>query len=193
MILDQKKYRFNLKTITLSRVITTLLAMVSISAHSQSNIKHDMSARALSVSAPWEITSLDPAKNGYIFTRLEIAETLVNVTNAGELTGGLATSWVTTDSINWRLKLRPKAKFHDGSAVTAEATVKSLERALTQPGVLRNASVKKISAVSGEVMIELNKPLTALPAFLAHNSTQILAAASYAADGTVSAVIGSGP
>jgi peptide/nickel transport system substrate-binding protein len=150
--------------------------------------------RVLKISAPWEITALDPSKAGYIFTRLEIAETLVTVDNAGALKPLLAASWeVSKDQLTWRFKLRPSAKFHDGSAVTADAAVKSLDRALAQPGVLRNAGVKKISAGAGEVIIELNRPFTALPAFLAHNSTQILGAASYAADGSVKAVIGSGP
>ncbi len=150
--------------------------------------------RVLKVSAPWEITALDPSKAGYIFTRLEIAETLVTVDNAGALKPLLAVGWeASKDQLTWRFKLRPAAKFHDGLPVTADAAVKSLERAVTQPGVLRNAGVKRISASGNEVVIELNKPFTALPAFLAHNSTQILAPASYAADGSVKAVIGSGP
>jgi peptide/nickel transport system substrate-binding protein len=150
--------------------------------------------RALSISAPWEITSLDPSKAGYIFTRLEVAETLVEVSNAGALVGGLASRWeVSKDQLTWRFKLRPAAKFHDGTAVTAQDAVRSLHRALANPGVLRNAGVKKISAEAGIVAIELGKPFTSLPAFLAHSSTQILAASSFAADGSIRAVIGSGP
>jgi peptide/nickel transport system substrate-binding protein len=150
--------------------------------------------RALSVVAPWEISNLDPSKAGYVFTRLEIAETLMSVNNAGALTGGLASQWETSpDQLKWRFKLRPDAKFHDGTAVTAEAAVKSLERALSQPGVLRSANIKKISAAAGDVVIELDKPFAPLPAYLAHSSTLILAPASYGTDGSVKAVIGSGP
>ena len=171
-------------------LVAGLLAYAVLPSFAQSNAAD----RVLKISAPWEITALDPSKAGYIFTRLEIAETLVTVDNAGALKPSLATSWeVSKDQLSWRFKLRPSAKFHDGTAVTAEAAVKSLERALAQPSVLRNAGVKKISAGAGEVVIELNKPFTALPAFLAHNSTQILGSASYAADGSVKAVIGSGP
>jgi peptide/nickel transport system substrate-binding protein len=150
--------------------------------------------RILSVVAPWEISNVDPSKAGYVFTRLEIAETLMSVNNAGALTGGLAAQWeASPDQLKWRFKLRPDAKFHDGSAVTAEAAVKSLERALTQPGVLRSANIKKISAAPGSVVIELDKPFAPLLAFLAHSSTQILAPASYGPDGSVKTVIGSGP
>jgi peptide/nickel transport system substrate-binding protein len=152
------------------------------------------SNRVLNISAPWEITSLDPSKAGYIFTRMEVAETLTEVSNAGALVGGLAASWETSkDQLNWRFKLRPAAKFHDGTAVTAEVAVRSLERALANPGVLRNAGVKKISGTGDTVTIELNKAFTSLPAFLAHSSTQILAASSFAPDGSIKAVIGSGP
>jgi peptide/nickel transport system substrate-binding protein len=150
--------------------------------------------RTLSVVAPWEISNLDPSKAGYVFTRLEIAETLVSVSNAGALTGGLASQWETSpDQLKWRFKLRPDAKFHDGTAVTAEAAVKSLDRALTQPGVLRSANIKKISTAAGAVVIELDKPFAPLLAYLAHSSAQILAPASYAVDGSVKTVIGSGP
>lgn len=150
--------------------------------------------RTLSVVAPWEISNLDPSKAGYVFTRLEITETLMSVNNAGALAGGLASHWETSpDQLKWRFKLRPGAKFHDGTPVTAEAAVKSLERALTQPGVLRRANIKKISAAAGDVVIELDKPFAPLLAFLAHSSAQILAPASYGTDGSVKAVIGSGP
>ena len=180
------------------KVLSNLLAVSLCAVASLSAAQTNAADRVLKISAPWEITALDPSKAGYIFTRLEIAETLVTVDNAGALKPLLAASWeVSKDQLTWRFKLRPAAKFHDGTAVTAEAAVKSLERALAQPGVLRNAGVKKISAGTGagggDVVVELNKAFTALPAFLAHNSTQILAPASYAADGSVKAVIGSGP
>ena len=150
--------------------------------------------RILSVAAPWEISNLDPSKTGYVFTRLEIAETLVSVNNAGALAAGLATHWeASPDQLKWTFKLRPGAKFHDGTAVTAEAAVKSLEWALARPGVLRDANIKAISAAAGSVVIELNKPFGPLPAFLVHNSALILAPASYGADGAVQTLIGSGP
>ena len=172
----------------LSLALSIALCAASIQAQPKAQ------QRALNIAAPWEITALDPSKAGYIFTRLEIAETLVGVDNAGALTPQLATAWsVSKDQLSWRFALRPTAKFHDGSAVTAESAAKSLERALGLPGVLRNAGIKKISAAGGDVVVELSKPFTALPAFLAHNSSQILSPSAYAPDGSVKAVIGSGP
>ncbi len=151
-------------------------------------------ARVLKVAAPWEIGSLDPSKTGYIFTRLEVAETLVDVDASGQLSAGLATQWnVSPDQRTWRFKLRTGAQFHDKTPVTAEAVVQSLERALANTGVLKSAQVQRMSAAKDEVQIELKQPFTALPAYLAHSSTQILAPAAFAADGTVQAVLGSGP
>lgn len=153
-----------------------------------------VNARVLKVAAPWEIGSLDPSKTGYIFTRLEITETLVDVDATGQLSPGLAARWsVSPDQKTWRFAVRPGALFHDGSAVTPEAVVRSLERALAQPGILKNTPIQRIAAVNGEVQIALKQAFTALPAYLAHNSTQILAPAAFAADGTVQAVLGSGP
>lgn len=150
--------------------------------------------RLLKVTSPWEVGSLDPSKTGYIFTRLEITETLVEVDTNGQLSPGLASQWsVSPDQRTWRFKLRQDAQFHDKTPVTAEAVVRSLERAMTQPGILRNAPIQRIGARSGEVQIELKQPFTALAAYLAHNSTQVLAPAAFASDGSVQAIVGSGP
>jgi peptide/nickel transport system substrate-binding protein len=176
------------------RSFIVLTSGIALAASSSPSWAQSASSRVLQVAAPWEISSLDPSKAGYVFTRMEVAETLVDVDLQGALRAGLARSWtVSADQLTWRFVLRPQAKFHDGSAVSAAAVVQSLERALAQPGVLRNAGVKKISVEGAEVQIALNKAFTALPAILAHSSTLILAPASYGADGSVKSILGSGP
>jgi peptide/nickel transport system substrate-binding protein len=150
--------------------------------------------KTLQIAAPWEIGSLDPAKAGYIFTRMQVSETLVGVDAQGGLAPGLASGWeVSANQLVWRFRLRPGAKFHDGAALTPADAVRALERARANPGVLGNAPVQKISADKDAVVFELSRPFSPLAAFLAHASTQILAPASYAADGTVKAVVGTGP
>lgn len=52
--------------------------------------------RTLTIAAPWEVTALDPAANGYVLQRLGIAETLVDAIEAAELVPGLATGWTTS-------------------------------------------------------------------------------------------------
>lgn len=150
--------------------------------------------RALKVVSPWEVSNLDPSKSGYVFTRLEIAETLVEVDDQGLLIPGLASRWApSSDGLEWRFTIRPTARFHDNTPVTAEAVAACLRRTLAQPGVLRNTGAQQITAQGGEVVIRLAKPFSPLPAFLAHNSTLILAPAAFAADGVVKQLIGSGP
>lgn len=61
----------------------------------------------LRVAAPFEIVSPDPAISGSIFTRMGIAETLVEVDADGRLTPGLASaSQADPDGLTWRFDLR---------------------------------------------------------------------------------------
>ncbi len=58
----------------------------------------------LSISGPWEISSLDPSKQGYILTRMQVIETLLNVDDKGVINSGLATQWESSeDGLTWRL------------------------------------------------------------------------------------------
>ncbi len=150
--------------------------------------------KTLQIAAPWEIGSLDPAKAGYIFTRMQVSETLVGVDAQGVLVPALASAWeVSANQLVWRFKLRAGTRFHDGTVLSAADAVRALERARANPGVLGNAPVQKVSADKDSVVFELTRPFGPLAAFLAHTSTQILAPASYGADGTVKAVLGTGP
>ncbi len=151
-------------------------------------------AQPLKIVGPWEVHSIDPASNGVLFTRLQVAESLVDADTNSVLRPGLAESWkVSADQLSWRFVLRKGAQFHDGSLVSAEAVVQALEIALKKPGVMKTAPIKRLVAQKGDVVVELNKPFAPLPAVLAHASAQILAPSSYAADGSVKQVIATGP
>jgi peptide/nickel transport system substrate-binding protein len=152
-------------------------------------------ARALSIVAPWEITGLDPARSGYVFARLQIAETLVTADDGGRPVASLAESWtVSDDRLLWRFRLRPNAVFHDGTPVTAEAAVASLRRAhANAAGVLAGLPITAIEPEPGAVAIRTERPFLSLPAFLAHSSAIVLAPAAYDAAGAVNAIIGTGP
>lgn len=168
-------------------LVTLLLALAALPAAIAEE-------RTLRVVSPWEITSLEPSRAGYVFTRMEVAETLTGADDGGLATPALAASWtVSDDGLVWRFRLREGARFHDGTAVTAEAVVAALERARAAPGVLGNAPIASFAALPGTVEIRLTRPFVALAAFLAHFSTQVLAPAAYDAEGRVRAVIGSGP
>lgn len=149
----------------------------------------------LNIVGPWEISGLAPANSGYMFTRLQVTETLMGARDDGAPQGALAQSWQTSpDGLTWRFELRPDARFHDGTAVTANAVVRCLEAARIPPALLSQAPIEALSA-SGDrtVVIRLQRPHAALPSLLAHSSTMVLAPASYGADGKVRAIVGSGP
>ena len=149
---------------------------------------------SVKLSAPWEINSYDPAVSGFAFHRLQVMETLVDANTKGVLIPGLATEWTAADDgMSWRFTVREGVKFHNGTALTAELAAKSLNRALEKPGMLKKAPIKSIKAKDGDVVIQLEKPFSALPALLTHNTTVISAPASLDAEGNVVGAIGTGP
>lgn len=148
----------------------------------------------LDVVAQFEIQAPEPSTSGYIFTRMGVAETLVNADPDGRLTPGLATGWqASDDGLQWRFELRDGVRFHDGTPMTAEAVVNALDIARGKPGSLADLPITGIAAGDGAVIVTLSEPLAALPAFLAEFRSQILAPASYGPDGAGVAIIGTGP
>lgn len=45
------------------------------------------------MAGPWEITGIEPAQTGYVFSRLQVVETLVTTDKQGTLVLGLAEKW----------------------------------------------------------------------------------------------------
>ncbi len=149
----------------------------------------------LRVVGQFEFHSLDPSTAGGFFTRLQVAETLVDADVQGALQPGLAESWsASADALSWTFTLRPNALFHDGTAVTAEVAAAALTTARGKAGTpLATVPLKAISAEGNAVRVDLAEPFAPLPAVLAHTSTQILAPSSYGPDQVVTKVVGSGP
>ncbi|MDF1748693.1 MAG: ABC transporter substrate-binding protein [Alphaproteobacteria bacterium] len=146
------------------------------------------------VAAPWHVNGMDPASDGYTFQRMEVAETLVDAGPDGALRPGLATEWqVGDDGLVWRFRLRDGVQFHDGTVLNAEVAVASLNRAVTQPGILQNLPISEIAADGDTVVIQLSQKFAALPATLANYTALILAPASFDQDGKVISMIGTGP
>ncbi|HEY6897294.1 MAG TPA: ABC transporter substrate-binding protein [Rhodocyclaceae bacterium] len=88
-------------------------------------------ATDLSIGLAADVSSLDPH---YLNTAPNIAvashvfDTLVQVDADGKLIPGLALSWKAVNATTWEFKLRPGVKFSDGSALTLEDVLFSLER-----------------------------------------------------------------
>jgi peptide/nickel transport system substrate-binding protein len=150
--------------------------------------------RVLTVAAPFELISVDPAKKGYIFSRMGVAETLVTVDGKARPIPLLATEWSqSADHLTWRFKIREGVVFHDGTPMTVDTVAAALNWALAKPGILGKAPVTAIAAEGDSVVFTLSEPFSLLPAALANYTTIILAPASYQDDGAVDTVIGTGP
>ncbi|MDY7578869.1 ABC transporter substrate-binding protein [Herbaspirillum sp. RTI4] len=97
------------------------LPLMSFSAH----------AAELKIGLFADISSLDPHFNNIapnISLSSHFFDALVNVDANGQLIPGLATSWRAIDPFTWEFKLRPGVKFSDGTALTAEDVVFSIDR-----------------------------------------------------------------
>ena len=151
--------------------------------------------RPLKVVGQFELHSLDPSTSGGFFTRLQVAETLVDADAQGALQPGLAIGWdVSSEGLTWHFRLRPGALFHDSTPVTADSVAAALATARAKAGTpLATVPVKAITADGGAVRVDLAKPFAPLAAVLAHTSTQILAPSAYGPDSAVTEVVGSGP
>ena len=89
-------------------------------------------ARTLRWASQGDALTLDPhaqnegltnSMNGQVYERLVKRDRQLNIVP------GLATSWQQTGPLSWRFKLRQGVKFHDGSALTVEDVVFSVQRA----------------------------------------------------------------
>lgn len=148
----------------------------------------------LQIVAPWEISSKDPSKAGYVFTRLEVGETLVNFDPDGQPLPALAESWSSSEDRRvWRFNLRSGVHFHNNTLMTPQAVLNSLKIALKKPGVLSEMAVESIEADGNAIVFRLSRPFSPILAFLAHYSTIILAPESYNGEADVADVIGTGP
>ncbi|WP_430472684.1 ABC transporter substrate-binding protein [Thalassospira lucentensis] len=147
----------------------------------------------LDIASPLEISGLEPAKSGYIFSRMQAAETLFTVNKDGQLVPMLARdSHVSEDGLVWDIAIRDGVLFHDGTSMTAKIVADDLNRAFARPGVLNRAPITAIEAQGDEVVITLSEPFSMLPAFLAHYSTIILAPSAFDATGEITAIVGTG-
>lgn len=151
-------------------------------------------ATSLAISGPFEFNSQDLSKDGFVFSRLQVVESLVGINQQAEPFPLLAQSWTQSeDGLSWTFVLRPHVTFHDGTPLTADAAAQSLKLALTKPGVIRQVPIESVTSTSGQIVIHLQSPYRALPAVLAHYSTAIMAPGSLDASGKVVHLIGTGP
>jgi peptide/nickel transport system substrate-binding protein len=93
-------------------------------------------AADLTIGLAADVTSMDPhflnlAPNVNI--GWHVFDALTHVDEDSRLIPGLAVSWRAIDPTTWEFKLRRGVRFHDGSELTAEDVVFSIERTLQVP------------------------------------------------------------
>lgn len=97
----------------------------------------------------------------------------------------VASEEVSEDGLTWTLGLREGAKFHDGSAVTADAVRYMIER-MREKGGSQQALFKAISEIEvvddNTVVLKTGKPFPALRNSLAHPNAGLLSPDADAAD-----------
>ena len=92
------------------------------------------SAADLRIGLAADVTSMDPHFVNIQPNNLvawHVFDALTRVDENARLVPGLAESWKAIDATTWEFKLRRGVKFHDGSELTAEDVVYSLERPAT--------------------------------------------------------------
>lgn len=149
--------------------------------------------RALTVVSPWEISDLEPLETGYVFRRLGVGETLVEVEPDGRLAPGLAESWSTDpDRLTWRFKIRAGMRFHDGASVTPDAVINSLQKVRAGAESLQALPIEAMRAEGDQVVIRTARPFAPLASYMTDYAGIILSPNAYGADGKVKALIGTG-
>jgi peptide/nickel transport system substrate-binding protein len=113
-----------------------------------------------------DIVSFDPAFVYDFNTNIpvtNVVESLVRVTPDGQLEPNLAESWEETDPQTYVYRIRPGVKFHDGSDLTAEDVVFSLNRHRdTELGSYMATFHERVAEVEAtgplEVVVRLSEP-----------------------------------
>jgi peptide/nickel transport system substrate-binding protein len=131
-------------------------------------------AQTLRWASQGDAQTMDPHSQNELLTNAingQAYETLVNRDKKLLIEPVLATEWQQLSPLQWRFKLRPNVKFHDGTPFTADDVVFSVQRAKDGTSDIRvyaNAlgEVKKIDALTVQFDLKEVNPI-----FLQHLTT----------------------
>jgi len=105
-------------------------------------------AQTLRWASQGDLQTMDPdSRNESLTNSLngQVYETLTGRDKQLGIVPMLATEWQQTGPLQWRVKLRPNVKFHDGTAMTADDVVFSFKRASEQ-----SSDIKVYATAMGE-------------------------------------------
>jgi peptide/nickel transport system substrate-binding protein len=130
-----------------------LLSALAVSAHAQT-LRWASQGDALTIDPHSQNEGLTNSMNGQVYEKLVSRDRKLNIVPV------LASSWQQLGPLTWRFKLRPGVKFHDGSPLTVEDVVFSVQRA-QQPtsnvAVYANALGTAVAVDKDTVEFRLNK------------------------------------
>src|SRR5690625_533859 len=171
-------------------LLTLVLALVAPLAAAQQGLTTAISANP---------ESLDPQLtfNGFSFVVTnQLYETLVRMSEEGEIQPGLATEWEYPEPSRLHLTLREGVEFHDGTPLTAQVVKESIERLLDPatgaPGRFVVTAIDEVNVIDDlTVEIVTEPPFAPLLAHLSHPVTAIVPAQN--ADTLSRNPVGTGP
>lgn len=176
-----------------SRIIA-LAAVAAVAAVGFSQFGQSEEKAALKISGPFEFSSQDLSKDGYMFTRMQVVESLVAINKKGQVEPQLAIAWsVSPDDLTWTFDLRQGVTFHDGAKLDAAAVKLALENARAKPGVIKRVPIAEIKADGAQLTIQLTKPYNPMLTVLAHYTVAIASPSSYNNQGVATSLAGTGP
>ena len=111
------------------RVAACVLTLVALLAASGAF------AKTLRFASAFDPQTMDPHAIALLYhsrVNTQVYEALVNRDREFRLEGSLATSWQPAGPTAWRFRLRENVRFHDGTPLTADDVVFSIERALAK-------------------------------------------------------------
>jgi peptide/nickel transport system substrate-binding protein len=126
-------------------------------------------AASLRIATAFDPQTMDPHALALLYhsrVAFQVYESLVGRDEKFQLEPALAVAWQMTAPTRWRFRLRPDVSFHDGTPLTADDVVFSLERAMVAPSQ-RAFQLKGVAAVRKldplQVEFQLEAPDAVLP------------------------------
>ncbi len=147
-----------------------------------------LAAQTLRVAIASDPNVLDPAVSGSFVERVvfsALCDKLIDVGPDLAFRPELATAWEwAPDGLSLRVTLRPDGRFHDGTAVDAEAVRVNLERYRTARESRRRSELRAVSSIEvvdpQTLVIRLSEPFAPLLSVLSDRAGMIMSATALA-------------
>jgi peptide/nickel transport system substrate-binding protein len=154
---------------SIGAALATAVAAVALFACSSSSSTGTNTGDSVTVGLADSLDALDPLvsdKATQVYK--SIFERLVEISSTGELVPGLATSWTAnSDSTSWTFTIRPDAKFSDGSPLTMDDVLFSIQAVIDNPKSRSQPFVTPIKSMRAsrpnELEFTLKAPFSSWP------------------------------